>query len=360
MVEDKLRGTGQVEGVQKAPFADLYEVVVRAPDGLAIYYVDSAATVIIAGKVFDAKSGRNLTEERERKLTAINWESLPLQWAITQVRGTGRRKIAILSDPNCPYCKRLEEDLAKLDDITIHILPYWDEQSSQTPLEYVKDKIGQLRKAYPNKNIVVTEVGWPSNGAERRSPATGFIKQATPAEQARNVRDMVAWLKAQNIQYFVVEAIDQPWKSYDLEGKAGGYWGLWNADRQQKFEWTGPIETFPEAGWDKVMDTNVKAVFFLTQALLPQLRAAAAGPSPARVINIGSIDGIKAASFETYDGSPRRNWPLSPDSDVLNRSAYLLRFCQSVMSGCSSASHGGTYQPMMPSLPVGPSSTAMF
>jgi thiol:disulfide interchange protein DsbC len=40
------------------------------------------------------------------------------------VRGTGRRKIAILSDPNCPYCKRLEEDLAKLDDITVHILPY--------------------------------------------------------------------------------------------------------------------------------------------------------------------------------------------------------------------------------------------
>lgn len=64
--------------------------------------------------------------------------------------------------------------------------------------------------------------------------------------------------------------------------------------------WGGPIETFPEAGWDKVMDTNVKAVFFLTQALLPQLRAAAAGPSPARVINIGSIDGLKAAAFETY------------------------------------------------------------
>ncbi len=62
--------------------------------------------------------------------------------------------------------------------------------------------------------------------------------------------------------------------------------------------WGEPIETFPEAGWDKVMDTNVKAVFFLTQALLPQLRAAAQGPSPARVINIGSIDGIKTGTFE--------------------------------------------------------------
>jgi len=63
--------------------------------------------------------------------------------------------------------------------------------------------------------------------------------------------------------------------------------------------WGAPIEDFPEAGWDKVMDTNVKGVFFLTQQLLPQLRRAAAGPSPARVINIGSIDGLKAATFDS-------------------------------------------------------------
>ena len=76
---------------------------------------------------------------------------------------------------------------------------------------------------------------------------------------------MVAWLKAQNIQYFVVEAIDQPWKSYDLEGKAGGYWGLWNADRQQKFEWTGPIETFPQwwvyAAWSLAAALPLMMVF---------------------------------------------------------------------------------------------------
>ena len=133
----------------------------------------------------------------------------------------------------------------EVDYLAVHILPYWDEKSGETPLEYLKNQIGQLQQAYPNKNIIVTEVGWPSNGAARRSPGTGVIKHATPAEQAKNVRDMVAWLKSQNIDYFVVEAIDQPWKSYDLEGKAGGYWGLWNADRQQKFAWTGPIETLP-------------------------------------------------------------------------------------------------------------------
>ena len=64
--------------------------------------------------------------------------------------------------------------------------------------------------------------------------------------------------------------------------------------------WGGPIDEFPEVGWDKVMDTNVKAVFFLTQKLMPLLRAAAAGPSPARVINIGSIDGLKASMFDAW------------------------------------------------------------
>jgi NAD(P)-dependent dehydrogenase (short-subunit alcohol dehydrogenase family) len=64
--------------------------------------------------------------------------------------------------------------------------------------------------------------------------------------------------------------------------------------------WGAPLETFPEAGWDKVMDTNVKGVFFLTQKVLPLLRAAASATSPSRVINIGSIDGLKSAAFSTF------------------------------------------------------------
>ncbi len=64
--------------------------------------------------------------------------------------------------------------------------------------------------------------------------------------------------------------------------------------------WGEKLESFPEAGWDKVMDTNVKAVFFLTQKLLPLLRAAASTQSPARVINIGSIDGIKSSMFDAF------------------------------------------------------------
>ena len=70
--------------------------------------------------------------------------------------------------------------------------------------------------------------------------------------------------------------------------------------------WGAPLDEFPEIGWDKVMDTNVKGVFFVTQKLLPLLRKAADAEDPARVINVGSIDGIKTPVFETFSYGPSK------------------------------------------------------
>jgi len=70
--------------------------------------------------------------------------------------------------------------------------------------------------------------------------------------------------------------------------------------------WGAPIDEFPELGWDKVMDTNVKGVFFLTQKLLPLLRASATADDPARVINIGSVDGIKTPIFDNFSYGPSK------------------------------------------------------
>ncbi|UJA20198.1 SDR family oxidoreductase [Thermoleophilia bacterium SCSIO 60948] len=67
--------------------------------------------------------------------------------------------------------------------------------------------------------------------------------------------------------------------------------------------WGAPLDEFPESGWDKVMDTNAKGIFGLTTALLPELRAAADPADPARVINIGSVDGIRVPSLENYSYS---------------------------------------------------------
>jgi len=70
--------------------------------------------------------------------------------------------------------------------------------------------------------------------------------------------------------------------------------------------WGASIEEFPEIGWDKVFDTNVKGVFFLTQRLLPLLEAGATVDDPSRVINIGSIDGIKTPAFDTVSYGPSK------------------------------------------------------
>lgn len=185
---------------------------------------------------------------------------------IREIRNV-KRNVKVPVSTSEPWHVWLEyPELAReVDFLAVHILPYWDEKSSETPIQYLQNKIAELKRAYPNKNIIVTEVGWPSNGASRRSPGTGLVKHATPAEQAKNVRDAVAWLRSQNIDHFVVEAVDQPWKSYDLEGKAGGYWGLWNADRQQKFAWTGTIERFPQwiscAAWSLVASVPLMLLF---------------------------------------------------------------------------------------------------
>jgi 2-deoxy-D-gluconate 3-dehydrogenase len=70
--------------------------------------------------------------------------------------------------------------------------------------------------------------------------------------------------------------------------------------------WGAPLDEFPESGWDKVMDTNVKGVFFLTQRLLPLLEAGATADDPSRVINIGSVDGIKTSSFDNFSYGPSK------------------------------------------------------
>ena len=74
-------------------------------------------------------------------------------------------------------------------------------------------------------------------------------------------------------------------------------WTFWSTTLAQS--WGEPLEKFPELGWDKVMDTNVKGVFFLTQKLIPLLKASGTAADPARVISIGSIDGLTVSAFET-------------------------------------------------------------
>jgi thiol:disulfide interchange protein DsbC len=114
-LETKMSGV-KVEAVAKTPYLGLYEVRL---DG-EILYTDEKMNYIFSGNIIDAKTMQNITEKRQRELAAIKWENLPLDAAVKTVRGNGKRTLAVFSDPNCPYCKRFEKDLAKVDDITIY------------------------------------------------------------------------------------------------------------------------------------------------------------------------------------------------------------------------------------------------
>lgn len=124
LIQSRAGDQAKIEQILRLPGSSLYEVTLRGPNGPQLFYVDDKAHVIVVGQAIDGRSGLNLTEERLRKLNAIDWRTLPFADAITTTRGSGRRKVAVFSDPNCPYCKRFEKDLAKLHDIAVHIFVY--------------------------------------------------------------------------------------------------------------------------------------------------------------------------------------------------------------------------------------------
>ena len=110
-----------VESVARTPLPGIYEVYA----GGIILYTDEKVNYLIAeGRLVEVNTRTDLTAERLRKLRAIPFNTLPLNQSFTIVRGNGKRKVAYFADPNCGYCKRLEQDLLTVNDITVHVFLY--------------------------------------------------------------------------------------------------------------------------------------------------------------------------------------------------------------------------------------------
>ncbi|OZY41893.1 beta-(1-3)-glucosyl transferase [Pseudomonas fragi] len=149
--------------------------------------------------------------------------------------------------------------LAKhVDLIAAHILPYWEFIPVDKAGEFVLDRARDLKKMFPKKPLLLSEVGWPSNGRMRGGA------DATPADQAIYLRTLVNTLNRRGYNYFVIEAFDQPWKASD-EGSVGAYWGVYNAARQQKFNFEGPVVAIPQ--W-RVLAIGSVVMGLLSLALL--------------------------------------------------------------------------------------------
>jgi len=124
--------------------------------------------------------------------------------------------------------------------ITIHILPYWEDDpvSIDHGLQHVADIYSKVRERFPDKTILIGETGWPSAGR----PRNGAVPSR--ANEARFIREFVDYANTHDIPYNIIEGYDQPWKRL-LEGTVGGYWGIFDATGAQKFPMRGPVENQP-------------------------------------------------------------------------------------------------------------------
>ena len=106
--------------ITNTPVAGVFEAAV---DG-RIFYVTEDGKYIFIGPLIDAEAKKNLTDARLEQLNALDFDSLNLDWAIKWVNGTGARKIAVFEDPDCPYCRVLEQTLRSIDNLTVYVFLY--------------------------------------------------------------------------------------------------------------------------------------------------------------------------------------------------------------------------------------------
>lgn len=109
-----------VEKVFPTPYQGLYEVLMDNK----LFYTDAQVSYILVGNLIDVNSSQNLTQQRLRKLTAVDWKVLPLDLAIRKVKGDGSRRLAVFSDPMCQHCIVQEKELARITNVTIYTFLY--------------------------------------------------------------------------------------------------------------------------------------------------------------------------------------------------------------------------------------------
>ncbi len=160
----------QIASVKKTPYSGLFEVYL---DGQLIY-VDDKAQYIFAGDVIELKTRTNLSQARLNKLQAIDWNTLPLNNALKTVKGDGSRKLVVFSDVDCPFCRKFEAELDKVDNITVYTFLY--------PIEGLHPKAVQASKQIwcaPDRNKAWDDYirggGLPKNDGQCANPIEATI-----------------------------------------------------------------------------------------------------------------------------------------------------------------------------------------
>lgn len=232
------------------------------------------------------------------------------------------------------FWEQYPEVAAHVDIVTIHLLPYWEDEP--TGIEGAVAHVGathrRIAARFPGKPVAIGETGWPSRGRPRDEAVPGRV------EQARFVREFVALAAAEGFDYNLIEAFDQSWK-YKSEGVVGANWGLWTADRTPKFPLAGGVVEDP--AWPTGAAASVVAGLLLLGAALagqPGLRERAQVGLAVLAMALGTA----VAYAHTATWPVIYDWHLSLAAGVnlvgqMLLAALAMRRAARVLAGCGLA-----------------------
>ena len=148
-----------------------------------------------------------------------------------------------------------------VDYLTVHILPYWEDDpvSLDHAMAHLHKVLDKLRGAFPGRKLFIGETGWPSAGRTREGAVPSRVNEA------RYIREFIHTIGEEQVDYNVIESIDQPWKKIQ-EGTVGGYWGIYTVEREQKFPFAGPVSE--DSQWRRNATIGMTIAAVLLVALL--------------------------------------------------------------------------------------------
>jgi exo-beta-1,3-glucanase (GH17 family)/cellulose synthase/poly-beta-1,6-N-acetylglucosamine synthase-like glycosyltransferase len=210
---------------------------------------------VLAGAWIDTRLGRNEAEIRSLMSQIRNFKNVDrvivgnealhrgdvtLPQLVRYIRRVKERVKVPVSTAEPWYVWLKYPELAKeVDYISIHILPYWEGVPVEEANDYLIKRYEEIKSTFPGKHVVITEVGWPSSGKMRGGAEPSLVNQAL------FLRKFLKTATETNIDYNIIEAFDQPWKN-EIEWSVGAHWGLFDADRRQKFPMEGPVVEIKE------------------------------------------------------------------------------------------------------------------
>jgi exo-beta-1,3-glucanase (GH17 family) len=236
----KRHGLKVLQGLWLSSFPDRNRKQIETTLELAARYPDVITAVIVGNEV----------------LLRGEMSSLDLAGTIRHVKANVSMPVTYADV--WEFWLRYREIASDVDFITIHILPYWEDFpiSAEHAATHVDSIRRRVAAAFPGKEILLGEFGWPSAGRMREGALP------SPVNQARTMHEVLRVAKRENYRVNLIEAYDQPWKR-QLEGTVGGHWGLFDAYRRSpKFTWGGRVSDHPLWRWQAIGGVGLAVIIF--------------------------------------------------------------------------------------------------